>query len=126
MSAERRPTFESRLGEGLNPGTLPLSDEEVATIRSAIMHGATWRGFDGPDGVSKDEALEYAAQLVEGFDAERSARLEMEARAEAAEARVAALTDLLRRCAIRPSVISPAQINDAVAPPETPGEEPKR
>jgi hypothetical protein len=32
---------------------------------SAILYGVVSRGFDGPDGVTKDEALEYAAVLAE-------------------------------------------------------------
>lgn len=32
---------------------------------SAVLHGAIWCGFDGPDGVSKDDALAYAVKLAE-------------------------------------------------------------
>jgi hypothetical protein len=32
--------------------------------RSAVLYGVTHRGFDGPDGLSKDEALELAAALI--------------------------------------------------------------
>jgi len=39
----------------------PIPVEECL---SAILGGAVWRGFDGPDGVSKDEALEYAGILA--------------------------------------------------------------
>jgi len=42
---------------------LPAIRARYEQARAAIMHGATWHGFDGPDGVSKDEALEYAADL---------------------------------------------------------------
>ena len=148
MSAERRPTFESRLGEGLNPGTLPLSDEELERVRRDKARGITWSAEWPP-------ILRYLATL----DAERSARLEAErdadnigllhhatlrewehekARAEAAEARVAALTEAANTLIaareelqqdkrfFRCYLAAWSRFVTALAPPETPGEEPKR
>lgn len=41
----------------------PLNDQ-LREACSAVLHGAIWCGFDGPDGVSKDEALDYAVKLA--------------------------------------------------------------
>jgi hypothetical protein len=40
---------------------------ELEQACSAILNGAIWDGFSGPDGVTKDEALEYAATLAKWF-----------------------------------------------------------
>lgn len=37
----------------------------LRTAFSAVLYGSIWDGFNGPTGVSKDEALEYAAELAE-------------------------------------------------------------
>lgn len=29
-----------------------------------MLYGAIWNGFDGPSGVTKDEALDYATKLA--------------------------------------------------------------
>ncbi len=42
-----------------------VNEFELRNAISAVLHGVVMRGFDGPDGVSKDEALEYAAVLAE-------------------------------------------------------------
>jgi hypothetical protein len=36
--------------------------------RSAVLYGVTSRGFDGPDGVTKDEALELAAEFFKAVE----------------------------------------------------------
>lgn len=36
----------------------------LRTAISAVLYGSIWDGFNGPTGVSKDEALEYAAELA--------------------------------------------------------------
>lgn len=54
----------------------PINDQ-LREACSAVLHGAIWSGFDGPDGVSKDEALGYAAKLatwVQGILDESDAR----------------------------------------------------
>lgn len=49
---------------GLATPSVPLEE-----ALSAVLNGAVWRGFDGPDGVSKDEALEYAGVLAKRVQA---------------------------------------------------------
>lgn len=42
-------------------------DADTARLRtavSAVLYGSVWDGFNGPTGVSMDEALEYAAELA--------------------------------------------------------------
>ena len=41
----------------------PLNDQ-LREACSAVLHGAIWGGFNGPTGVSKDEALDYAVKLA--------------------------------------------------------------
>lgn len=41
----------------------PINDQ-LREACSAVLHGAIWCGFDGPDGVSKDDALDYAVKLA--------------------------------------------------------------
>lgn len=44
-----------------------MTDSERAELRtavSAVLYGSVWDGFNGPTGVTKDEALDYAAVLA--------------------------------------------------------------
>jgi len=38
---------------------------ELEQACSAVLSGAIWDGFNGPTGVTKDEALDYAAILAQ-------------------------------------------------------------
>lgn len=38
--------------------------ERLRHAVSAVLYGSVWDGFNGPTGVTKDEALEYAADLA--------------------------------------------------------------
>lgn len=46
----------------------------IEQIKSAIRHGAIWDGFSGPTGVTKDEALGYAVELCDAFEAIQAER----------------------------------------------------
>lgn len=38
--------------------------EQVVEAATAVLTGRVWCGFDGPTGISKDEALDYAVKLA--------------------------------------------------------------
>lgn len=40
------------------------SKADLRTAVSAVLYGSVWDGFNGPTGVSQDEALDYAADLA--------------------------------------------------------------
>lgn len=48
-----------------NSSPEPRADyERLRHAVSAVLYGSVWDGFNGPTGVTKDEALEYAADLA--------------------------------------------------------------
>lgn len=80
-----------------------MSDaEQLTQAANAIQHGAVWRGFDGPDGITKDEALEYAGQLADGVP-------HLLAALEAERVRNQQLTDALAR------IVAPATSLDPMS-----------
>lgn len=59
-----------------DPSLRPADTSELRQAISAVLHGAVWYGFDGPTGVSKDEALEYAAVLARWAEAHLDGNVE--------------------------------------------------
>ena len=46
------------------------SEQELRTAIAAVKHGAIWDGLNGPTGVTKDEALEYAVVLADHVESQ--------------------------------------------------------
>jgi hypothetical protein len=68
--------------------------EKYDQARSAVLAGAVWRGFDGPDGVTKDEALHLAGEFFQAVeDAGGWTHLPVAERDRAREAVVTTMSD---------------------------------
>lgn len=57
MAENQRQDAENVAVDRWNVGTL-------RTAVSAVLYGSIWDGFNGPTGVSKDEALDFAGELA--------------------------------------------------------------